>query len=422
MKQITLKGLFENNRFSRIFALFLAFFCWMVVIMTSQDTRTRTVENVPVDIGLLASDLKNLGLDPIENEEYKVSVDVRGQTTVVAMLTPDQLLTTVRVTGITEPGWYDLPLVPAIQSNDYEIVGYTPNTIKVRFDRMNDIALDIKPITTGVSAPEGYALDEIYTTPSRVTVTGPQTELNKISACVVGTEFSEPLTRTYAVEHPIRLLDVQGEEIDLDKSHLTLDVLDAQLVVPVLRIKGLPFNVGFVNIPMGFPLDDLRERMSLTEDSVTVAGPVSLVDGYNELRLGYINIKDITPDSSVYSFEVTLPSQQFRNLDNINSVAVTFDTTGWDIEYFNLTNFELFNEPPDYNIRLLTTALNGIPFVGDKETLAGMTAGDIVVELDFSEKEIAIGQTSFPVKISAPAKGLVWSVGDHSVFIQVTGK
>ena len=420
MSKFSLKGFFENNRNSKIFAICFAVLCWVVVIMTSQDTRTRTIANVPVDVDLLAADLKSMGLNPIDSGNFFVRVEVRGQTTNVAKITAQQLHTTVKVSGITESGWYELPVVPAETSEDFEIVSYYPATIKVHFDRLSSITFDLKPLVTGATTPENYALDEIYTTPQRVTVSGPQSELERVAQCVVQKEFSAPISRTDASIVPIKLLDVADRVIDPDERHLTMEVLDAQLVVPVLRIRGLPLEVGFVNVPGGFPIEELHELMNMTDYAVTVAGPVNLVESYKELRLGYIDLKNLAPDSSVYSFEVELPSAQFRNLDGVHSVAVTFNTENWEKQSFNVSHFQITNSPKGYDVNLLTNVLNNITIVGDKDVLEGMTADDIVVELDFSERDISVGRFSFPVKISVPTKGLVWAVGDYSVIIQLT--
>jgi hypothetical protein len=45
---------------------------------------------------------------------------------------------------------------------------------------------------------------------------------------------------------------------------------------------------------------------------------------------------------------------------------------------------------------------------GERDTLEGMTADDVVAQVDLSEKELTPGQYKYPVKISVPTKGLVW--------------
>lgn len=422
MKRFTLKDLMDNKRVIQLLSIVVAMICWIAVAMTSSDTRTRVIPDVPVDLSLQGSTLKNLGLNIIEGGNAYVDVTVQGPRTVVGQLTAEDLPTTARISGITEAGPYNVTLISANSSRDlpYEIVGYSPSTIPLRIDRLETVTLPITPVINGISIPPDYVMDEEYVNPPSVTITGPQTELEKIRECTVTVELQEPLTRTYASEEPIRLLDVEGKEINAADSHLTLDLQEAQVVVPVLKTKGLPVVVGFTNVPMSFPLDELLDRMFLSADAVTVAGPVNIVDNYQEIRVGYINMKELSLNRNTYNFPLELPSAQFRNMDNVASVEVRFDTQGLTSATFQVSNFQPFNIPYGYDVRVLTSALYNIEFIGDKEVLAGLAADDIVAELDLSEKELSTGQFNYPIKISVPTKGLVWAVGDHSVIIQVS--
>ena len=70
----------------------------------------------------------------------------------------------------------------------------------------------------------------------------------------------------------------------------------------------------------------------------------------------------------------------------------------------------------------MTTALNNVRMVGDKETIEKLLATEIVIEIDLSDSEIQTGQYQRPVRIYAPNKGFVWAVGDYSAVISVKEK
>ena len=137
--------------------------------------------------------------------------------------------------------------------------------------------------------------------------------------------------------------------------------------------------------------------------------------------LGYISIKELTITENKYIFDVELPSDQYINVDNITTVAIEFDTENWDTARFNVDSqqMQIVNNPPGYDVSVLSSTLNNIVLVGKKNVLETVTAADIVVTIDLSEKNIETGQYTYPVKISLPNKGLVWAVGDYSVIIQV---
>jgi len=109
-------------------------------------------------------------------------------------------------------------------------------------------------------------------------------------------------------------------------------------------------------------------------------------------------------------------------LDGVTGVSVRFNTDNWESAAFSVSNIQLINVPPNYDVEQLSQTLSNITFYGDADVLASMSSDDIVAEADLSEKELSEGQINYPVKISVPSKGLVWAIGDHSILIQVTEK
>jgi hypothetical protein len=178
--------------------------------------------------------------------------------------------------------------------------------------------------------------------------------------------------------------------------------------------------VGFTNIPRNFPLEELR--YSITADTLEVAAPLDLVDKVTELILGHIDIRTINLENYTYSFPVEVP-EYYRSMDDISQVTANFHTSGWEEATFNASGIELLNIPPAYEIQVLGgDTIRDIRFVGRREILEEMTADDIVMEIDFSEREAVLGQSQVPVKISVPTKGLVWASGVYTMVIEATEK
>lgn len=424
MKKISFKTLFQNDNFVRIFALCMAVFCWIGASMTDRSTRTDTITRVPVDLDLQATALSsNLGLNVIEGANTYVDVKINGLRTIVGSLTADDLSLTAKIANITGPGAYDLEIVSAVPSSDltYKIVSISPPRVRVKLDRLTKVPFEIKPVVNGMSMAPGFTLGDIYVNPAQVTITGPQTEIDKIAKCVVTAELTDPLEKPYAYEHPIVLLDAKGEPIDPAARHLTLDSSEAQLLITTLKETELPLEVGFRNVPANFPIEELENLRRLSNESVAIAGPADILENITEIRLGYIDLKGLTTGRS-YNYEVPLPSpaDQFIRQDNVTNVEVTFDDADWDSTSFNVKNLQLINMPVGYDVKLVTDTLYNVEMTGSKRVLEELSADDILVEIDLSEREMTVGSRKFPVTISAPDKGLVWAVGDYSVVIQVT--
>lgn len=417
MKKFSFRALLDNNRFVMIFAILIAVISWITVAMTTSQTLDNwVVRDVRVNLDEQVAALQAVGLSAINPGEVLVDVTVSGQRTVVGQLAAGDILIVPRVSGITEPRTYDLPLVSGQQTDGYEITKIEPSTIRVQLDEIASKEFPIVPQARGVQASPDYMTDSETTQPASVKITGPQSELEKVHSVVAAVEVSEPLSKTMALEVPLTLLNVAGEEINPGDHHLTLDFDTVQLVITVLRVKELPLEVAFTNVPYGFPLDDLKNYMYLSNETIWVAGPVNTMNNYNEIRLGYVDLTTLTPQNSVYPFDVPLPTE-FNNMNNITTVTVEFESDFWGAASFNITKIDTFDQPYNYKIDLLTTSIP-VTFVGDEEIIAGLGVDDIVAEVYFSDREVTDGSYSYPVRISAPNKGMVWPVGEFSVIIR----
>lgn len=429
MKKWTFAELFDNKKFLIVFSALASVILYIGVAMTNKDDIEKTIYNVPVKLDQQSTNLANLRLNIIEGNEYFVDVTVTGPRTVVGQLKPDspELATTARLSEITERGEHTVPVVTAFTDTaapDFQIVEYSPRSVKVRVSRMRSTTFDIKPIVNGLSVAPGFVSEKEYTTQQTVTVTGPDEELAKVASAEVTLELTEPLEQTYARTLPIVLKDIQGEPIIPEQGHLTLDISEAELVVLVLKTTGLPLEVVFPALPKGFPEDQLRQVMTITPDFVNIAGPADVINRIREIPVAYIDIKELQPGNTSFNFPLgtSAISSQIQSLDNVTGVSVYFDDYNWETASFNIQNIELINIPGQYNVSLPFSRINGVQFVGDKDVLNSMTADDIVAEVDLSDRELLPGQYSYPVKISVPGKGLVWALGDQTATIQVMEK
>ena len=57
----------------------------------------------------------------------------------------------------------------------------SPQTVDVVFDTVGEKTLPVTTDTSGITIADGFTLNRITTTPTEVTLTGPTSELDKIS-------------------------------------------------------------------------------------------------------------------------------------------------------------------------------------------------------------------------------------------------
>ena len=425
-KRFSLSRLFSSNRFVLVFAVLIAVVSWITVAMNTAQTTRRLVLDVPVDLSMQAPVLQALGLNFIDTREVLVNVEVSGLRTVVFQLEPEDFLLTVGVTHVTVPDTYEFRIIPLQRPADIEIVGIHPEVISRRLDQIDHRDFEVYMDIQGLASVEGYMVDVPRLTPSTtVRVSGPRGDLERVDRVVASLELPEALDRPWTEEVSLTFWDIAGNIIDPEGTPLSLDYENLTVQIPVLRVKTLPLTVGFHNMPAGFPEANLRRYMQTSASTITIAGPISTMQNQHEWRLGFISLRSLTPENNLFIFDIDLPSEQFINIDNLQSVAITFDSEYWDSATFNIPgeDITLINQPAGYEVTLQSVALNGVTLVGDVYEIEGLTVSDIIAEVNLNDRELILGPQSFPVRISVPNRGMIWPVevtNTLTVYVNVT--
>lgn len=427
-KRQSLAKLFENNQFLKIFALAAAIILYISVAMTTKGTIDYTVRSVPVNLDLQSANLTNLRLNIIGETEFFVDVKIRGERTVVPKYEAQSplLAATARIGNISEPGEYELDIVPAYQNPDelpFEIVEYYPKKITLTLDRMLTKTLPVIPVIKGVSTAPGYIWNSEDISPSKVVISGPESEVSKIMRAEAVLELNnEEITSSLSRQVPIVLQDEQGEILEQD--HLKLETTDAHIIISVLKETSLPLEVDFLNLPPNFPVDELLKMMKRSEEYIEVAGPASVIDSLTEITLGPIDLKTLTPTHYNFTLPLGLDqiSAELQAQEGITNVHVSFDTDQWQTETFYIEKVEARNIPSEYTVEVITDNIADVHFVGTADALAGMTADDILAVVDLSDRELTPGKKTYPVKISAPSRGLAWATGNYNVVVNIVKK
>ena len=412
-----LKRLFNNSLTLKIISVLIAFVAWLIVIENVDRESYATFRDISIDMTNVEESISTLGLNSVIHDVELANVSVNGVMYAVGNLTKDDISVAPDVSKVTGAGVYELPLVGTIlnANGEVQISSVTPSRITVRFDTLHSKTLAIESSLNGLKSEVGYLIQDELVNPAQVTVTGPEAEVNRINRCEIRTEVSEKLSETYSKKSAIVLLDKNGTEIVSD--NLTMDVTEATVTIPVLKIREIPVELQFINVPDHFPLDELN--FSLSSEAIAVAGIEASVDKYASILLDHIDFKQMGPGSS-YAFPVEL-QMGFRNVENIQSVQVTLDSEGLSSRKMDLENVHVINVPLGYKAEPLAETLSGVELIGDTALLEALTADDIVCEVDMkSSSEIAEGQILMPVKVYDPMGRLIWAKGNYEVVVSIS--
>lgn len=413
-----LESLWQNNTFFKVISVLIAFIIWVVAAMNMKTDIPREIKEVPVAMDNQTSFITRMGLTTIGEENLFVDVTIEGQRLVVGSIKPEDIAVSVDLTSVNGAGNFSLPLVAEnVSGKNFTISSISPSTVNLKFDRMvtKKFGLDLQ--IEGLTVPEeGYLMEEAVISPTEISVTGPDTDIAKISRCVAPVDHEGSLTKTTVFSCDILLLDKDGNEIDT--SGLTIDVKQAEVTIPILKTVDLPVKVDFLNVPASLNLNNLKYTVS--NETITVAGMADEIDKYSEILLGYIDFKTLDLESS-YTFDVELP-ENFINVAHTETIAVSFDWTDMEAKEFTVTNLSLINEPAGYDAKLLTNRIAKVKVVGPAAVLETLTSDDLVAQIDLSKRSVETGQFRTAVSISAPLKDLVWAVGDYTAVVVISEK
>lgn len=401
-----------------IFSLVMGVLSWMFVVIFVDNEIPWEFKGVPVDVYAEEELLSINSLRIVEDPQAEVTVVVEGGRIVVGGLEEGEIRIVADLEGISTPGDYAVKLKNVLTANqNYVVREIKPSTVNVRVDRITTKRFEVKMDIDGPQVPDGYLNAGTTISPRAVEVTGPEADISRIAQCIVSASFSgHPLTENQTIRSEIKLFDEEGHEIPKDR--LTMESDSANVTVQVLKQKRLPLRFEYLNMPSGFPRDDLRFEM--TDNSILVAGPEEVVDSYEELQIGYVDLSEVTP-GFVQVFDISLPTG-FISVENLRSVGVSFGGEGLTEAYFNVSQITPVNVPINYDVTINTTQLFGVRIIGSSEVMETLTAKDIVAEIDFSERELSTGSSSLPVSISVPGRKLAWAVGEYAAVVTIDEK
>lgn len=409
--------LLDNKRFLMILSLILAALSWMLVVMYISTIEFNDIDNVPVDFTAQQEEyLAPKSLNVITKDEMKVKVVIKADRQLLSELKekPESLSVYADLSEIPLAGTYDVPL-EAAPMKGVTVVSITPPTATLRIDRQATVKLAVTPKLVNLSVPDDYVAQDTVVNPKTIEITGPEADVERIAKCEVSMTFTEPLTKTETHSAQVRLYTAEGTEISTDSLVMTTKSVD--ITVPVYKQKQLKVRFQYTGYPQDFPVEEFQ--YTLSEDTVTVAGPNSVVDNLEYLDIGYVALNEID-EGKILTFEVSLPSG-VTAINAPESITVAFDLDDVGASNFTIPGSNIFlkNVPTNYDVTLLTKSIANVRVLGDQEILETLTAQDLVAEIDLSNKEPSTGPYNLPVTISAPGKGFVWAVNGPEPYMAI---
>lgn len=321
-------SIWDNRFFLGIVSVLAAVLVWMVVSTFLDPQGSFVIKDVSVNYGYQSTIYTSKGLDIVDQQAVdNVQVQADGNGTLIGKLSSSDIMVYPVYNGVQGAGKTTLRLEARITNTDYTNVGIkltvlSPQTVDVVFDTVGEKTLPVTTDTSGITIADGFTLNRITTTPTEVTLTGPTSELDKISEVVAPVSHEGSLSDSVSATASLELRDENGDIVTPE--YTTLDSNTADINLTVYQVRELPLSIVFINAPSGFDTSYLKYSLSIP--TLNVAGPAKTVGALTELSVAAFDLGREFAFDRDYQKNIELPAGVV-SLDGVSAVTIRFDTT-----------------------------------------------------------------------------------------------
>lgn len=399
---------FKSRPFFALLSVVVAFALWAYVITVVNPEYEETYKNVPVVLQN-ESILDERGL-MVVSQTQSVTLRLKGNRSELANINSSNISVVANVSGVVAAGTHQLSFTPSFSGDmfgsDVSVQYRNPNAITLVVEKKVTKQVPVELVYEG-SVPEGFLADKdnAQLSHTAVEVTGPQSSVDLISKAVVKVNLNLR-EETLVEDMSYVLCNYKNEPVDA--SSVTTNVEKVQLTLKIQRIKEVKLVLEILE-GGGATAEDCT--VIIDPETIQITGSEALLEGITELKIGTINLGEITKNQSL-SFPIVLP-EGVNNVTGITEAKVDIDFGSLGTKTVQVTDLKAINLPEGMDVEFLTQALE-ITLRGPKELVDKMEASDLTVTVDFTGAEQ--GTVTIKAKITTSDEyAQVGAVGTYSV-------
>lgn len=414
-------ALIRNNRFLMIASVIIAFALWMWVAIEKSPEVTTVITGIPVQINLENSIPEQLGLQIFGESEFTVDVTVKGKKYILSSLDANDIDVVANTNYVDSSGTKTLQLkiTPKNSADDFAIASSSSTYIEVYFDTYKEVEMALTgniESTLDSIVPEDCLLGDIVFSKNTVLISGPATEINRISSVSATVNVNSVLEKTTTFDPEIKIITNDGSTLEYSKIN-TVD--DITMTVPVLKVVTLPTAVEFKNAPSGFISNPMKYTIS--PSSVKVAIPVDAVETTKAFIVDTIDFADIA--DSYNTFTVDADSiNTYKIMDSsVKRFKITINASSMSSKTLSIpvSNITIKNSRDDLKVSLNTTKDITVTLVGPQEDIDLITADDLAIEIDTTDKTITADTKTLQGAVIVSSEYDCWAFGKYDIKVSV---
>ena len=412
-------SIFSNNKVVIIISFVLAVIIWLAYSMTVAPEKTRTISDVPISINLTNTVAEQLGLKAYGYEDITIDVEVSGKSHIVGQVTAEDLVITVKnINQIDDAGYKTLQLSAGSADGSFVVKSISKQYVQVYFDfpetREFEVTHNIIEPEGGI-ADDGYHYGGAFYGAKELKISGPKSELDKITEVVAETVVATRLNKTTSMTAELSLRTSDGKVpqfISYD------DALVRDVSLSIQKTKLIKLKVEFDNVPEFYKNEPLNVGYSKQE--LLVAGTDSQISSFAYFEIGFIDFRQLSPSNNTFEFEVKAPNG-ISVIDETEKVSATVDMSGFAMEQFVLGvgNISFKNAPSGGTISI-TGFVGNVQIVAPKQVIDSISSSSIVAEIDLAGVTLKPGVNEVELNVGVKNRNDCWAYGTYKTTITVS--
>ncbi|MCR4672507.1 MAG: hypothetical protein K5637_04655 [Lachnospiraceae bacterium] len=378
-----MKERLTHNLRYKLLALGLAVLLWVVIFNIEDPTTTRDFTDVAVT-EINADVIEQAGQAYTYVDGNTVSFRVKGRTSVINDLSDDDFECIADLSKVSVTGAVNVDISCPKYSSEVTISPIGSQTVlRVALEDRLEKSFSVQVITTG-TAPAGKYISQGTATPNLVTISGPASEVNKISRVAVYVEVAENTTQDISANGNLVLLDASDNVIT--SSTLTLSETAVAVTVPVYNTKTVALRMEIT----GDPAEGYKASLLDYEPKeITIAGASSSLYSIRSLSLADYDIsgaEESIEDTLVIadSLSEALPDGIYlTNKEETVAIAVDIEKIEEKSIAVPVSNITLEGISNDYTYTF-TSSTVPVVFSGTADELDAVDVSDISLTGDMS--------------------------------------
>lgn len=401
------------NKFTlKILSLIIAILIWLLVRNVDDPIVVRTFYEIPVSIENASYLAENLEIPLLVDGKDTVKVRVKGARSVVSKLKKEDIKAVADMTQIISKDTTPI-MVPVevtgtgISDSDITV---RPRNIQVDIEKQKSVEKTIA-VSTGDTQPDkDYEIGNLKANPEKVTISGPETIINKIDKVVALIDVTGRKESNIEIKSQLKIYDKNLDEL----SPKQLEYLNIKEISDnTIRIQAQFWKVKqSVKIKAEYSGEPKRgyevDSINLVPDTISVAGTdealKKLEQEGNTLEIPgkYIDVTDKTGDFEQNIDLSELLPEDLKLVRDLNSSVIAtvkilpYNSRDYEV---SVTQIEADNKAEDLDLIFQDEQIT-IRAKAKEQDLDSLSAANIQVQIDLSG--YGEGEYEVPVTVTLP--------------------